>query len=177
MVVFYGRQALSSRYFGRYIFLIRICYDIPNTKHSDTSRSDHVLLGKSWCRHVTFSSFRKHKLKTHKATKKHIFGPGMTAGSLLGEVDAKKINVWVPRARVPRAEVPAQHRKCGVVFCETLTSRLLWTRPTAVKTHVNDVLQASQQDNHVKLREPNAKTHKKIHFFARTEITNASIPN
>lgn len=38
MVVFYGRRALSSRYFGRYIFLIRICYDIPNTKHSDTSK-------------------------------------------------------------------------------------------------------------------------------------------
>lgn len=36
-------------------------------------RSDHVLLGKSWCRHVTFSSFRKHKLKTHKATKKTHF--------------------------------------------------------------------------------------------------------
>lgn len=116
MVVFYGRQALSSRCFGRYIFLIRICYDIPNTKHSDTSRSDHVLLGKSWCRHVTFRSFRKHKLKTHRATKKTHF---WARHDCWAKSTQKKINVWVPRARVPRAEVPALHRKCGVQ-CENV---------------------------------------------------------
>ena len=125
-----------------------------------------------------FVPFVNTNWKRTERQKKHIFGPGMTAGR-----SRRKKNQRVgssgscPSGRSPST---ASEVRCTMWECETLTSRLLWTRPTAVKTHVNDILQASQQDNHVKLREPNAKTCKKIHFFKRTEIfeiTNTSIPN
>ena len=44
-----------------------------------------------------------------------------------------------------------------------------------MKTHVNAVLQARQQDNHAKLREPNAKIHEKTHFFTTTKVTQYQI--